>query len=141
MMPQPHQMHLAALLHPFGTHPGSWRSAKDPKGAATSFRHYTDLVQMAERAKFDFVFFADALALRNLEPAKIKRSPHFINNLEPITLLGALAPVTSRIGLAATVSTTYVEPYNVARQFASLDHISHGRTAWNVVTSTSVTAH
>jgi FMN-dependent oxidoreductase (nitrilotriacetate monooxygenase family) len=134
------QMHLAVLLHPLGTHPATWRAARSPATAATNFAHYAELVKTAEQAKFDFVFFADALALRNLDPAKIRRSPHFINNLEPLTLLGALAPITSYIGLAGTVSTTYVEPYNVARQFASLDHISGGRTAWNVVTSTSVTA-
>src|SRR5262249_59475930 len=83
--------------------------------------------QPAERAKFDLVFFADAL---NTGP---KAHPSVLVRLEPLTLLAALATKTSRIGLAATASTTYSDPYNLARAFASIDHLSGGRAAWNVV--------
>lgn len=134
------QMHLSVLVHPFGGHPAAWLLSKDPRDTGTSFAHYRKLALIAEQAKFDFVFFADSPALRSLDIAKLRRSPTFINFLEPLSLLGALSSATSRIGLAATVSTSYAEPFNVARQFASLDHISGGRIAWNVVTSTSQTA-
>ena len=86
--------------------------------------------EIAERGKFDLFFISDGLAM---DPGD---HPSFINRFEPMTLLAALSMVTSRIGLGATVSTSFSEPYNVARSFASLDHISGGRAAWNVVTST-----
>ena len=86
------------------------------------------IAQTAERGKFDLFFLADAL---NTGPTV---HPSIMVRLEPLTLLAALASCTSRIGLAATASTTYSEPYNLARAFASIDHISGGRAAWNVVT-------
>ena len=101
--------------------------------AAVNFRHYVDLARRAEAAKFDAIFLADAVGVRNTDLPSLSRarSDHF----EPLTLLSALAAVTEKIGLIATVSTTYNEPYHVARKFASLDQISGGRSGWNLVTS------
>jgi FMN-dependent oxidoreductase (nitrilotriacetate monooxygenase family) len=90
---------------------------------------YTNQAQKAEEGKFDLVFIADGLHINE------KSIPHFLNRFEPLTILSALAAVTSNIGLVGTLSTSYSEPFNVARQFASLDHISNGRAGWNVVTS------
>jgi alkanesulfonate monooxygenase len=93
---------------------------------------------MSERAKFDLMFLADALAVRdgNLEP--LSRWPQYMAYFEPITLLSGIAGLTERIGLVSTATTSYNEPYNVARKFASLDHISGGRAGWNVVTSANI---
>jgi FMN-dependent oxidoreductase (nitrilotriacetate monooxygenase family) len=106
-----------------------WRHPDAEPGASTSFPYYRARAELAERAKFDFVFIADSLFITE------KSSPHYLNRFEPITLLSALAAVTSRIGLVATVTASYTEPFNLARQFASLDHVSGGRAGWNVVTS------
>ena len=102
--------------------------------ALTDIRYYQDLAQRAEVALFDSIFFADQLALGG-DVAQAARTW-----LEPITVLAAIAVSTSRIGLIATASTTYTEPFNLARQFASIDHISNGRAAWNIVTSWLATA-
>src|SRR6202043_2532755 len=96
---------------------------------------YAHMAQVAERGKFDLFFVADTPAARTENLHAWSRFPMFMNVLEPVTLLTALAGATTHIGLGGTVSTSFSEPYNVARQFASLDHISHGRAAWNVVTS------
>ena len=90
---------------------------------------YKEQAQKAEEGKFDLVFIADGVYINE------KSIPHFLNRFEPLTILSALAAVTSRIGLIGTVSTSYSEPFTVARQFASLDQISHGRGGWNVVTT------
>ena len=100
----------------------------------TDIRYYQDLAQRAETALFDSIFFADQLALGG----DVAQAPR--TWLEPITVLAALAAATSRVGLIATASTTYTEPFNLARQFASIDHISNGRAAWNIVTSWLATA-
>ncbi|HEY4249623.1 MAG TPA: LLM class flavin-dependent oxidoreductase, partial [Roseomonas sp.] len=124
------QMHLGSLSHGIGGHVAGWRMP----GAETrkeAFDLIARAVLTAERGKFDFVFFADAVN------AGADAAPGFIVRFEPLTLLGALSVVTERIGLVATVSTTYSEPYNVARAFASLDHLSEGRIGWNVVTGSS----
>jgi FMN-dependent oxidoreductase (nitrilotriacetate monooxygenase family) len=97
--------------------------------ASINVDYVLDLARKAEQAKIDFLFVADGLYIT---PQSI---PHFLNRFEPITLLSALSLVTQKIGLVATLSTSYSEPFTVARQFASLDHLSHGRTGWNVVTS------
>jgi N-acetyl-S-(2-succino)cysteine monooxygenase len=123
-------MHLGSLSHGVGGHVAGWRMP----GAETQkekFDRVARAVQTAERGKFDFVFFADAVN------TGADAAPGFIVRFEPLTLLGALSVVTERIGLVATVSTTYSEPYNVARAFASLDHLSQGRVGWNVVTGSS----
>jgi FMN-dependent oxidoreductase (nitrilotriacetate monooxygenase family) len=123
------QLHLNLFIHSRGHHEASWRHPDTSPLALTDIRYYQDLAQRAEAAKFDSIFFADQLALGE-DVAQAARTW-----LEPITVLAAIAVVTNRIGLIATASTTYTEPFNLARQFASIDHISNGRAAWNIVTS------
>jgi FMN-dependent oxidoreductase (nitrilotriacetate monooxygenase family) len=128
------QLHLNLFIHSRGHHEASWRHPAASPLALTDIRYYQDLAQRAEAARFDSIFLADQLALGE-DVAQAARSW-----LEPITTLAALAAATSRIGLIATASTTYTEPFNLARQFASLDHISNGRIGWNIVTSWLATA-
>src|SRR3954453_8418487 len=123
------QLHLNLFIHSRGHHEASWRHPQSSPLALTDIRYYQDLAQRAEAAHFDAIFLADQLALGD-DAAQAARSW-----LEPITVLAAVAAVTSRIGLIATASTTYTEPYNLARQFGSLDHISNGRVGWYIVTS------
>jgi FMN-dependent oxidoreductase (nitrilotriacetate monooxygenase family) len=128
------QLHLNLFIHSRGHHEASWRHPASSPLALTDIRYYQDLAQRAEAALFDSIFFADQLALGG-DVAQAARSW-----LEPVTLLAAIAVSTSRIGMIATASTTYTEPFNLARQFASIDHISNGRAAWNIVTSWLATA-
>jgi FMN-dependent oxidoreductase (nitrilotriacetate monooxygenase family) len=128
-------MKLGWLMHPQGSHPAGWLDPNSPIDGSTSFKNYIQMAQSAERAKLDFIFQADVPAARDGNMTALSRNPTFMNIMEPMTLLSALAGVTSRIGLAGTTSTSYFEPYNLARQYASLDHISGGRAGWNVVTS------
>lgn len=122
------QMHLNLFIHGRGHHEAAWRHPAASPLSLTDVRYYQDLAQKAEAGLFDSVFLADQLALGvDADGARTA--------LEPLTLLGALAVSTSQIGLIATASTTYSEPFNLARQFASLDHISGGRIGWNIVTS------
>ena len=130
------QMKLAAYFNPTGHHVASWRHPRAQADANVSIEHYVDAARKAEAAKFDMIFLADGNASRNAHVEAISRSVQFIAHFEPLTLLSALAMATSRIGLTGTASTTYQEPFNLARKFASLDHISHGRAGWNLVTST-----
>ena len=122
------QMHLGVFVLGTGNHSAGWRYP----GAATSSNDLAvmqEIAQIAERGKFDLLFISDGL---DMDPGD---HPSFVCRFEPTTLLSALSAATSRIGLGGTVSTSYSEPYNIARIFASLDHISAGRAAWNVVTS------
>jgi FMN-dependent oxidoreductase (nitrilotriacetate monooxygenase family) len=128
------QLHLNLFIHGRGHHEASWRHPGSSRRSLTDIRYYVDLAQRAEAAKFDSIFFADQLALGG----DVAQAPR--TWLEPITVLAALATATSRIGLIATASTTYTEPFNLARQFASIDHMSQGRAAWNIVTSWLATA-
>ena len=128
------QLHLNLFIHSRGHHEASWRHPTSSPLALTDIRYYQDLARRAEAALFNSIFFADQLALGG-DVAQAARSW-----LEPITLLAAIAVSTSRIGMIATASTTYTEPFNLARQFASIDHISNGRAAWNIVTSWLATA-
>jgi FMN-dependent oxidoreductase (nitrilotriacetate monooxygenase family) len=128
------QLHLNLFIHGRGHHEAAWRSPAASPRALTDIRYYTGLAQKAEAGLFDSVFLADTLAVGDDAP----RAPR--TWLEPITVLAALAGVTSRVGLIATCSTTYTEPFNLARQFASLDHISGGRVGWNIVTTWLATA-
>ncbi len=128
------QMHLNLFIASRGHHEASWRHPAASPLALTDIRYFQDLAQRAEAAKFDSIFLADQLALGE-DAAQAARTW-----LEPITVLAAIAVVTSRIGLIATASTTYTEPFNLARQFGSIDHISNGRAAWNIVTSWLATA-
>ena len=120
---------LGFILHGVGRTWNDWRHPDRDVNASTSFPFYRHQAQLAERGKFDFLFVADSLSITE------KSSPHYLNRVEPITILSALAAATSRIGLVGTLTVSYSEPFNVARQFASLDHISGGRAGWNVVTS------
>src|ERR1700745_4136999 len=128
------QLHLNLFIHSRGHHEASWRHPASSPLPLTDIRYYQDLAQRAEAALFDSIFIADQLALGE----DVAQAPRIW--LEPVTTLAALAMTTSRIGMIATVSTTYTEPFNLARQFASLDHISNGRVAWNIVTSWLATA-
>ena len=123
------QLHLNLFIHGRGHHEAAWRHPAASPLALTDLRYYTDLARQAEAGCFDSIFLADTLAAAD----DLVRAPR--TWLEPITVLAALAGVTSRIGLIATCSTTYTEPFNLARQFASLDHMSGGRVGWNIVTS------
>jgi alkanesulfonate monooxygenase len=128
-------MKLGAFFHPTGNHIASWLHPDAQADAGQNVEHYVELAQTAERAKFDMMFLADAVATRDGNIESLSRWPQYMAYFEPITLLSAVAMRTTRLGLAATATTSYNEPYNVARKFASLDHISHGRAGWNVVTS------
>src|SRR5881628_15800 len=129
------QMRLGAFFNPTGHHVASWRHPRAQADAGINFPHYVEITRTAERAKFDLVFLADNICVREANMEALSRSAQYIANFEPLTLLGALSSLTARIGLVATASTSYNEPYHVARKFASLDHLSGGRAGWNVVTS------
>ncbi|NIJ37545.1 FMN-dependent oxidoreductase (nitrilotriacetate monooxygenase family) [Sphingopyxis panaciterrae] len=123
------QMKFGVMLDGIGGSHWGWRRAHiDPK-ASTDIDAFIAEAQSAEAAKADFLFIADTLSIT------AKSSPHFLNRLEPMTLLGALASHTKHIGLVGTLSTSFTEPFTVARQLASLDRISQGRAGWNIVTS------
>lgn len=131
------KMKLGTLFHPTGNHVAAWLAPDSQIDAGTNFRHYVQLAQTAERGKFDLMFLADAIATRDGNFEALSRWPQYMAYFEPLTLLSAIAPLTTHLGLAATATTSYNEPYNIARKFASLDHISGGRAAWNVVTSSN----
>lgn len=131
-------MKLGLSMRYLGYHAAAWRHPEADPAAASKFSHFLRVARTAEAAKFDMVFLADGIGLRGKdEPAgSLCRSAQNAE-LEPLTLLSALAPMTERIGLVATASTTYNEPFHIARKWASLDQISGGRAGWNVVTSWS----
>ncbi|WP_242662523.1 LLM class flavin-dependent oxidoreductase [Teichococcus deserti] len=129
------RMALATLVHPTGYHVASWLHPQAQADASTSIEYYQRVAQTAERGLFDLFFIADTPAARTSNLTAFSRMPLFMNVFEPVTLLSALSGATRHIGLGGTASTSFSEPYNIARQFASLDHLSHGRAAWNVVTS------
>lgn len=121
------------FFNPQGDHRFSWRHPLSPTKEILTFGYYAKLVQAAEAAKFDAVFIADHVAVWDSVASGLR---HYANaRLEPITLLSALAAVTDHIGLMGTASTSYNEPFNISRYFASLDYISSGRASWNIVTS------
>ena len=128
------QLRLGAFMRPVSIHTSAWRWPGAYPDANFNFGHLKRFAQTLERGKFDAFFMADHLALMNMPMAALKRSAT-VTSFDPLTLLPALAAVTEHIGLIATASTTYNEPYHVARKFASLDHISGGRAGWNLVTS------
>ncbi|MFC4776833.1 LLM class flavin-dependent oxidoreductase [Paenibacillus sp. GCM10023252] len=130
------QLSLGLFLMTPGHHVAAWRHPDAAASDVLNFKWYRKLVEDAERAKFDMVFLADGLAVSEKYPEAVEQTVSV--RPEPLTLLSALSAVTDKIGLAATVSTTYNEPFHVARKFASLDHLSEGRAAWNVVTSANV---
>jgi FMN-dependent oxidoreductase (nitrilotriacetate monooxygenase family) len=126
---------LVLALVPKGA-PFSWRYSQAQAEADLDFEYYRHLAATAERGKFDVIFLADSLSVRadRIGLAGLKGFGNVVY-LEAMTLLSALAVVTKNIGLVATASTTYNEPYHLARKFASIDHISKGRAGWNVITS------
>jgi len=128
------RIRLGAFHYISGHHIAAWRhpaAARDDR-----LEDYVRFAQVAEAARFDAVFLADSVNVRLLHPDGAARKAHTgITPFEPLTILSALAAVTSRIGLIGTASTTFSDPFNLARQFASLDHISGGRAGWNLVTS------
>lgn len=125
---------LGAFMRPVSIHTASWRYPGAFADANFNFAHYKRFAATLERGKFDAFFMADHLAVMNMPMSALKRSAT-VTSFDPLTLLPALAVVTERLGLVATASTSYNEPYHVARKFASLDHISGGRAGWNLVTS------
>ncbi|EPJ86718.1 MULTISPECIES: LLM class flavin-dependent oxidoreductase [Pseudomonas] len=128
-MSKQRQLKFGAMVHGVGHGWGEWRHPNALADASVNFGFYKQQAQLAEAAKFDFVFIADSLHIHE------KSSPHYLNRFEPLTILSALAATTEHIGLVATVTVSYTEPFQVARQISSLDHISGGRAGWNVVTS------
>ena len=128
------QLHLGAIMRPVGIHTAWWRYPGAYPDANFNLTHLVRFIRTLERARFDAFFMADHLAVLNMPVQALRRSAT-ATSFEPLTLLSALAMVTERIGLIATASTTFDEPYHIARRFASLDHISNGRAGWNVVTT------
>lgn len=128
-MSTPRQLSLNAFIYPGGHHEAAWRHPDSQPGRIYDVDYYQEIGRTAEAAKLDAVFFADGPALRT----NVKHNAG--SGLEPITLLTAIATATTHLGLIATASTTYYEPYNLARLFSTLDHISRGRAGWNIVTT------
>ena len=137
MTKRPGAMHLGALFHPTGNHVASWLHPGAQVDAGTNFAHYVQLAQTAERGKFDLLFLADAAATRDGDLQALRRWPQYMVFFDPLTLLAGLAAVTRAIGLVATATTSYNDPYTIARRLAALDHMSGGRAGWNVVTSSN----
>ena len=123
------KLRLGSFFSGTGSNMASWRHPQAVPDGPINLQYYRELTRKAEASKLDFVFFGDGLYISE------KSHPIFLNRFEPLTLLAALAMDTTHIGLAATLSTTYSDPFTVARQFASIDHISNGRVGWNIVTS------
>ena len=135
-MSEQRQLRLGAFMRPVSIHTGAWRYPGGLPDANFNFGHIKRFAQTLERGKFDAFFMADHLAVLNMPMDALKRSAT-VTSFEPMTLLSALAIVTEHLGLVATGSTTYEEPFHVARRFSSLDHISGGRAGWNVVTTSN----
>lgn len=128
------QLHLNAFLRNIGQHEAAWRLPETDLSGITDITHYIELARIAERGKLDAVFFADHPVLKD----QTEFRP--FDALDPITLVAALAGATTNVGLIATASTTYNDPYGLARRFATLDHVSRGRAGWNVVTTANASA-
>lgn len=123
------QLCLGAFINLPGHHVASWRHPQTEVRKVTDLAYLTEIAQIAERGKFDNIFFADVFG------QEIIQNSHSGLKLDPVVIISALAAVTKNIGLTATLTTSYNEPFHVARKFAAIDHLSNGRTAWNVVTS------
>ncbi|KOC87708.1 NtaA/DmoA family FMN-dependent monooxygenase, partial [Winslowiella iniecta] len=123
------QLRLGTILHGASGNMSAWRHPNARPDASINLDFVKSVAKKAEEGKLDFLFVADGLYINE------KSIPHFLNRFEPITLLSTLASVTTHLGLVGTLSTSYSDPFTVARQFASLDHLSGGRAGWNVVTS------
>ena len=130
------QLKLGAFMRPSSIHTGAWRYPGAYPDSNFNFTHLQSFARKLEAARFDAFFMADHLAVLNMPVEALKRS-HTVTSFEPFTLLSALAASTEHIGLVATASTTFDEPFHIARRFASLDHISNGRAGWNIVTTSN----
>lgn len=127
-------LHLGAFLSGAGAHAGSWRHPQADADASLNFERYRQYAQTLERGCFDALFLNDNVAVGELDP-RVLRSSGYSLRWDPLILLPALAVATRHIGLIATANTSFNEPYNIARTFASLDHLSNGRAGWNLVTA------
>ena len=127
----PRKLHFG--LHPYGVggpgQDGLWKDPRVAKNASIDIGYYIQQAKLAESGLFDAFFIVDSQFINATYPS------HYLNRLEPLTLLSAVATHTTNIGRVATASSTYNSPFNLARRVASLDHISNGRAGWNVVTS------
>jgi N-acetyl-S-(2-succino)cysteine monooxygenase len=127
------KMRMGMFIYPGGHHFAGWRHHTTPASKLSSLEFYTNVARLAERGKFDLLFVGDTLNTREKKGRFFGRQTS--SNLDPISLLSALSAVTNNIGLVATLSTTYNEPYTIANKFATLDHLSNGRAGWNIVTT------
>jgi N-acetyl-S-(2-succino)cysteine monooxygenase len=132
-------MKLSVFLSPTGGHLGGWRLPEAYTDAGLNFSRFVEFAQLAERGKFDMIFLADGNGVQSADNLDLlSQTPTFRPAvMEPLMLLSALATVTTRVGLVGTATTTYDEPYSIARRLAALDQISQGRAGWNVVTSSN----
>ncbi|MBN9008166.1 MAG: LLM class flavin-dependent oxidoreductase [Rhizobiales bacterium] len=135
-MTQTRQMKLGAFLYPYGHHIAAWRDPAGPIDASINFPSYIELAKTAERGLFDLIFMADSVTVAGGDNESLRRLS-YVAWIDPFTLLSGLAAVTSRIGLVCTATTTFDQPYLIARRFASLDLTSGGRAGWNLVTSSN----
>jgi FMN-dependent oxidoreductase (nitrilotriacetate monooxygenase family) len=133
---QKRQLRLGAFMRPTTIHTGAWRYPGAFSDANFNLAHIRRFARTLERGRFDAFFMADHLAVLNMPVEALKRS-HTVTSFDPLTLLPVLAVDTTHLGLIATASTTFEQPYLIARRFASLDHISAGRAGWNVVTTSN----
>src|SRR6201986_1486288 len=133
------KMRIGMSIRGHGYHHAAWRHPAVAADCTLHVEHYVRSAQIAERGKLDMIFYADGAGIRQGDnpPGTLSRTGRDMLEMEPMTLLPALAMVTRHIGLVTTASTTYNEPFNLARKFATLDLISNGRAGWNVVTSWS----
>ncbi|MCD1617999.1 LLM class flavin-dependent oxidoreductase [Salipiger manganoxidans] len=132
-------MRLGLSMRGLGYHPAAWRHPDVPVNGASEIEHYHTVARHAERGKIDMIFFADGAGVRAKDTPKgsLARLGQYITDIEPTVLLASISAVTTHLGLVTTASTAYNEPYNLARRFAGLDLMSHGRAGWNIVASWS----
>ena len=134
-MPKRRQMSLGLSIANIGYHHAAWRHPDVPAAGAMQFSHYRHCAALAEAGKFDLIFLADTASVRALDKPSYARDRELEQvKHEPLALLSALSAITSKVGLIPTVSSTYTDPYNIARGVGALDHLSHGRAGWNLVT-------
>ena len=134
-MARPDKLKLGTFVYTFGFNPAAWRHPAADVHGANRIDHLLNVAKISEAAKFDFMFLADSPAAAIGDAEALSRSPTKMNRFEPLSLISALSVLTERLGFVATASTSFYEPFNLARIFASIDHLSGGRACWNVVTS------
>lgn len=128
-------MKLGLFVQGGGHHVAAWRHPSTPFGASVDFKHYANIARIAEAARFDMMFMADTIGTFGPDDLEVWRRGNAASRPEPVTMLSALSAITTHLGFVATFSTTFIEPFYVARMYASLDYISGGRAGWNLVTS------